>query len=191
VRRVTVQLAKPTRDREREIHILSNLPATIPAATIAALYGDRWQIETAFQEVALHLRSEINTLGYPSAALLGFSIGLILYNLLSVIRRALAEVHAAACQDRKVSIYALADEVSGVYRGMAIAVADSHWQRAFAGQTAQQLADRLRRLARHVPIRRYLTHRYGSKRPPPERQSGGRGNHVSTHRILQNRKLKK
>jgi IS4 transposase len=191
VRRVTIRLGKATRGGEREIHILSNLPARIPAATIAELYADRWQIETAFQEVAVHLRSEINTLGYPSAALLGFSIGLILYNLLSVIRRALSEVHAAACQDRKVSIYALADEVSGVYRGMAIAVADSHWQRAFAGRTAQQLADSLRRLAQQVPIPRYLTHRYGSKRPPPKRHSGGRGNHVSTHRILQNRNSKK
>jgi len=79
--------------------------------TIAALYADRWQIETAFQDVAVHLRSEINTLGYPSAALLGFTIGLIAYNLLSVIRRALAEVQAANCQDRKVSIYGGSNEI--------------------------------------------------------------------------------
>jgi hypothetical protein len=191
VRRVTVQLDKPTRDGEREIHVLSNLPAKIPAETIAALYADRWQIETAFGDVAVNLRGEINTLGYPSAALLGFSIGLVAYNLLSVIRRTLAEIHPDDCQDRKVSIYALADEVSGVYRGMAIAIDASHWQRAFAGQTAKQLGRRLRHLAEHVPIRRFLTHRYGPKRPPPERQSGGRGNHVSNHRILQKRNSKK
>jgi hypothetical protein len=191
IRRVTVQLDKPTRGGEREIHVLSNLPAKIRGRTIAALYADRWQIETAFQDVAVHLRSEINTLGYPSAALLGFTIGLIAYNLLSVIRRALAEVQAANCQDRKVSIYALADEVSGVYRGMAIAIDQRHWTRAFAGQTAQQLGRRLRLLAEHVPIRRFLTHRYAPKRPPPKRQSGGRGNHVSTHRILQQRTSKK
>jgi IS4 transposase len=191
VRRVTVELDKPTRDGERAIHVLSNLPRKTNGKTIARLYADRWQIETAFQEVAVHLRSEIDTLGYPSAALLGFSIGLVAYNLLSVVRRALAEVHEVEALGRKVSIYALADEVSGVYRGMAIAIADHHWQETFADRTARQMAARLRRLAQDVPIRRFLTHPYGPKKPPPKRQSGGRGNHVSTHRILQQRNLKK
>lgn len=186
-RRVTVQLDKPTRDGESEVHVLSNLPRKVDGRTIAALYADRWQIETAFQDVAVHLRSEINTLGYPSAALLGFSIGLAAYNLLSVIRRALAEAHPAQVQDRKVSIYALADEVSGVYRGMAIAIAPAHWQRVFGGRTPRDMAARLRRLARHVPVKRFLTYPYGPKKPPPKRQSGGRGKHVATHRILQQR----
>jgi IS4 transposase len=191
IRRMTIQLDKPTRDSEREIHVLSNLPRNIDGRSIAALYADRWQIETAFQDVAVHLRSEINTLGYPSAALLGFSIGLVAYNLLSVIRRALVEAHPVEPQGRKVSIYALADEVSGVYRGMAIAISESHWRRAFAQRTTREMAARLRRLAQHVPIKRFLTHPYGSKKPPPKRQSGGRGNHVSTHRILQQRISKK
>jgi IS4 transposase len=191
VRCVTVELDKPTRDGQREIQILSNLPASVDGRTVARLYAKRWQIETAFQEVAVHLRSEINTLGYPSAALLGFAIGLIAYNLLSVIRRALAEVHQNELKQRKVSIYALADEVSGVYRGMDIAIDESHWREVFQGRTATEMAARLRRLAQHVVIRRFLTHAYGPKKPPPKRHSGGRGDHLSTYQVLKQRNSKK
>ena len=52
-RRITVVLNEPTRDGDSEIHIVSNLPKRIGAIHIAELYRDRWQIETAFQEVAL------------------------------------------------------------------------------------------------------------------------------------------
>ena len=41
-----------------------------------------WKIETAFQKLEKHLYSEINTLGYPQAALFGFCLALVALNLL-------------------------------------------------------------------------------------------------------------
>lgn len=78
-RRVTVELNEPTRDGATEIHILTNLPTRIGALRIASLYRGRWTIETAFQEVAEKLEGEIETLGYPKAALFGFCMALISY----------------------------------------------------------------------------------------------------------------
>ena len=95
-RRITVALDKPTRDGDGEIHILTNLPKKAARAkTVADLYRKRWTIETAFQELEATLDGEINTLGYPKAALFAFCVALVSYNLMSVIKAALRTVHGA------------------------------------------------------------------------------------------------
>ena len=77
-RRIRVSLNKPTRDGEREIFILTNLPKSAAnAKLIAEMYRKRWRIETMFQELEAHLHSEVNTLGYPKAALFGFCVALV------------------------------------------------------------------------------------------------------------------
>jgi IS4 transposase len=86
LRRVTVELEEPTRDGEREIHILTNLPRRIAALRVAELYRKRWKIETAFGELAANFAGEIETLGYPRAALFAFCMALVSFNMLSVIR---------------------------------------------------------------------------------------------------------
>jgi hypothetical protein len=69
VRRVTLELSKPTRDNETEIHILTNLPAKVATARkVCDLYLGRWKVEKAFQELDQALHGEIKTLGYPGAA---------------------------------------------------------------------------------------------------------------------------
>ncbi len=45
VRRVTVELFRPTRDGDVVIHVLTNLPAEIDGLTIAELYRYRWEEE--------------------------------------------------------------------------------------------------------------------------------------------------
>ncbi len=45
VRRITVKLSTPTRDGDREIHLLTNLPGKIGAVRIAELYHHRWTLE--------------------------------------------------------------------------------------------------------------------------------------------------
>src|SRR5262245_14586452 len=73
VRRMTIQLTVPTRDGDTELHILSNVPSgRASAAQLARVYGKRWSIETAFFEITTTLSCEINTLGYPKAALFTF-----------------------------------------------------------------------------------------------------------------------
>ena len=62
--------------------ILTNLSEeAADALTVSGLYRNRWKIETAFQKLEKHLHSEINTLGYPKAALFGFCLALVAFNL--------------------------------------------------------------------------------------------------------------
>jgi len=89
LRRVTVRLKNKTRDGDGEIHVLTNLPKRIKATKVANLYRRRWRIETAFQELQRDLHSEINTLGYPRAALFGFCIALVAYNIMALVYAAL------------------------------------------------------------------------------------------------------
>lgn len=188
LRRITVKLVEPTRDKETEIHVLTNLPEEVNGADVANVYRDRWSLETAFQHLATELRSEINTLAYPDAALFGFSIGVVLYNVLSTIQSALHVAHQLDGETRKVSLYYVADEIAGVYRGMMIAVPPQRWTDHFASLTPAELARELLTLAKKVKIRHYLRNRMNRKKPPPKRKSGQRGNHVSTQRILEKRK---
>ncbi len=113
-RRIRITLAKPTRDGDKRIHIITNVSKSKAcAAVVADLYRKRWTIETAFLELAKHLQSEINTLGYPRAALFAFCIALVSYSILSLIMAALNVVHGHEKVDNEVSGYYLADELSG------------------------------------------------------------------------------
>ena len=95
-------LDKPTRDGDGEIHILTNLPKKVARAkTVADLYRKRWTIETAFQELEATLNGEINTLGYPKAALFAFCVALVSYNLMSVIKAALRKSTASRSLKRR------------------------------------------------------------------------------------------
>ena len=50
VRRLELRLPTPTRDGDRVIHVLTDLPARVASAsTVAGLYRKRWKIETLFQ----------------------------------------------------------------------------------------------------------------------------------------------
>ena len=62
-------------------------------STVADLYRKRWTLETAFQELEASLNGEINTLGYPKAALFAFCVALVAYNVLSAVKAALRSVH--------------------------------------------------------------------------------------------------
>ena len=92
-RRIRVELSKPTRDGDMYIDIITNLPATVDAITVAGLYRKRWTLETAFQHIEKHFNSEINTLVYPCAALFGFCLALVAYNIFSVMLASLDSAH--------------------------------------------------------------------------------------------------
>lgn len=184
VRRVTIQLNKPTRDGEQEIHILTNLPKKAATALrIAELYRKRWTIETAFADVARCLEGEIETLGYPRAALFSFCSALVAFNLLSVVLAALRGAHGAKVIEENVSFYYLADEVAHTHRGLMIAVADSHWTKTYAALTPSELAKELLRIARSNNLSRYRKHKRGPKKKTKVMTKQGRS-HISTARIL-------
>ncbi len=187
VRRITVELDKPTRDGETEIHILTNLPAEVAnAVAVAELYRRRWTLEAAFGELATCLSGEVNTLGYPKAALFAFCVALVAYNILGVVKAALRSVHGDEAVE-EVSGYYLADEIAGTHRGMMIAIPADEWV-VFAGLTPSALGQVLRGLAAKVRLAQFRKHRRGPKRPQPKRASGAGVSHVSTARLLAERK---
>jgi IS4 transposase len=188
LRRVTVVLDQPTRDGDREIHLLTNLPAKQVRATVVAdLYRRRWTIETAFQELEATLEGEINTLGYPKAALLAFCVALVSYNVLSTVKAALRAAHGAAAITEEFSGYYLADEVRMSYRGMMRAIPKDEWV-GFQEMSPEELAAVLVGWARTVPLSEYRKHHRGPKKPKPKKTSGAKIKHVATARILKARK---
>ena len=91
------------------------------------MYRTRWTIETAFQELEATLNGEINTLGYPKAALFAFCVALVSYNVMSTVKAALRAAHGAETVEEKVSGYYLADEITMTHRGMMIAIPEDEW----------------------------------------------------------------
>jgi IS4 transposase len=187
LRRVTVLLDQPTRDGETELHILTNVPAEdAKAKTIADLYRKRWTIETASQELEATLHSEINTLGYPKAALFAFCVALVSYNVLSTIKAALRSVHGEAVVEEQVSGFYVADEIQMTHRGMMIAIPEDEWV-VFHDLPPVELAQVLVRLAQSVSLPKLRKHPRGPKKPKPKKQSGAKIKHVATAKILKAR----
>ena len=155
LRRVTVLLDQPTRDGDTELHLLTNVPAKdTRAKVIADLYRRRWTIETAFQELEATLHSEINTLGYPKAALFALCVALVSYNVLSTLKAALRSVHGEETVAEEVSGYYLADEIQMIHRGMMVAIPKDEWA-VFHGLPPVELAEVLVRLARAVSLPKF------------------------------------
>ena len=188
LRRVVVDLDKPTRDGDSYVAVLCNLPEEdADARAVAKLYRRRWTLEHAFEDLAVALECEINTLCYPKAELFGFCVGLVVYNLMGVVRGALRGVHGQA-EAEQMSAYYMADEMGGVYRGMMIAIPEPHW-RVFAQMSAADFACVLAQLAQNINLERFRKHTRGPKKPKQKRHYDPAHPHVSTARILLQRKL--
>ena len=95
---------------------------------VAKLYQKRWTLEAAFNELTLHLRCELNTLGYPKAALFAFCVAVCCYNLLASLKGALRAAHGEEEIKENVSNYFLTDEINGNYRGMMVALPPKKWE---------------------------------------------------------------
>jgi hypothetical protein len=187
-RRITVRLKKPTRDGDKEIHVLTNLPASKASAVkVAKLYGKRWKLETAFQELTTHLRCELNTLGYPPAALFAFCVALSCYNLLAAVKGALRSVHGQKTMEETVSNFYLTEEISSVYRGMMIALPPTEWQ-VFQRMSQAELAEHLRQWAELVNLEPYRKQRCGPKKPRGARPKA-QFQHVATAKLLPKKRL--
>jgi hypothetical protein len=126
-RRLRITLNEATRDGATLLSILTNFPRQLSAKRVAALYRKRWTLETAFQHVEASFHSEITTLGYPKAALCGFCLALVAYNVLAVVLAALRSVHGEETVDEEISLYSIANEISMTYHGMMIAIPEREW----------------------------------------------------------------
>lgn len=184
IRRIRVVLNQVTRDGDKEIFILTNLhKSKVSAKQIAEIYRKRWKIETMFQELEAHRNEEINTLGYPKAALFGFCVALVAYNVLAVVKAALRSTHGFDPIDNELSNYYLAGNITRTSDGMIIAIESREWA-IFQGMPLYQFADFLLLLARNVTLSKYRKHQRGPKKIPPEREKNPNKPHVSTAKLL-------
>jgi Transposase DDE domain len=191
VRRVTVTLDRPTRDGDTAIHLLTNLTGKEAAAKkVADLYLARWKIETVFQTLTTVLKCEVNTLGYPKAALFAFCVALAAYNVYATVRAALRGAHGAAAVEQGVSDFFLADEIAGTYRGMMIAIPAEHW-RPLAAADTKALARLLIALVERASLLRYKKSPRGPKKPKPRRKRFAKAKHIATSRLLDAEKRRK
>ena len=148
LRRVVLRLTKATRHGDAEIVVLTNLPETAAnAVRVVQLYRERWQIEGLFLTVTQNFEGEIDTLAYPKAALLSFTLALMAYNILATLRAALASVHGIGKIESALSNFYVVEELQGTYRGMMIAIPPTYWG-IFSDMTLPDLAALAQRLGR-------------------------------------------
>jgi hypothetical protein len=190
VRCVRVRLKQCTRDGDAEIVILTNLPETVTAATVAQLYRRRWTVETTFQELTEYLGCEVNTLGYPKAALFAFCVALVAYNVLAVVKAAMRSVHGEVKVETEVSGYYLALEISRMTAGMMVAIPEEYWE-VFQGFSRKEMVNLLRHLAMRMSLARYRKQRRRPKKSRPKRIYDKDQPHVATSQLLEERKQRR
>jgi hypothetical protein len=143
-----------------------------------------------FQSLTQMLRGEIDTLGYPRAALLGFAIALVAYNVLSTVQAAMRAKFGTEKIQEEVSGYYIANEVQSVHQGMNIAIAESEWV-PFQAMPTKALSRFLLTCAAHIELGKYKRHPRGPKKPVPKRTKFVDKMHVSTLRLLAAAKTRK
>ena len=126
-RRVRITLTHATRDGATIVHILTNVPQRVSGPQVSDLSRKRWTLDTAFQHLEAYFHSEIQTLGYPKAALCGWCLALVAYNVLAVVLAAFRGVHGEERVDEDVSLYAIANDISTTSHGMMIAIPAPEW----------------------------------------------------------------
>lgn len=188
VRRVVLKLKKPTRNGEKEIAIFTELPPTVATpAIVTELYRGRRSVENLFQTVTENYQCEIQTLGYPKAALFSFCLALVTYNILATTRAVLASVHGVGKIEAGLSDYYMVDEIQATYRGMMIAIPPENW-RIFAHFSLFEFASVLQDLAAQVRLSSFLKQPRAPKKKKDPPQYDPRHPHVSTAKLLANAK---
>lgn len=183
-RRIIVKLHNKTRNGDDEIRILTNLKKDVAdAQKIAAIYRERWGIETAFQRIEGHFNSEINTLGYPKAALFGFCLALVAFNLYAVVMASLRIAHPDINIKEEVSEYYIASDIRAIYSGMVIAVDYEDWS-VFRNATIAQMAVLMVDLARTCNLYKLQKKKRGIKKQKAEVIFDKNTPHVSTLKLL-------
>ena len=183
VRRVRLSLDRPTRDGERVIEVLTNLPSGVAdAARVAELYRDRWTVEGLFLRLTTVLSCEVNTLGYPPAALFGFCVALVASNVQAALLAAVRGERGVAAADG-VSDYYMSAELARTSEGLTIAVPEASWS-PIAGWSAQEMAMWLRTVVRRAKLERYKKAVRGPKKSKPRRTRFAQKKHIATARLL-------
>jgi IS4 transposase len=183
LRRVEVRLFQETRDGDKVLAVLTNLPDGVSALVIADLYLVRWTIETHLQFLTQSLHCELPGLGRPRAALFGFAMALVAANALAVVRGSIRSEHGVAAE-AEVSGYYLADEIAHDYRAVMKYLPGVQWL-GWRALTAEALAPLLGALAGNVNLKALTRRRRKPKKPPQQKLAYDKKHkHYSTARVL-------
>jgi IS4 transposase len=183
LRRIEVRLFGETRDGDRTLAVLTNLPDEVSALTLADTYLVRWTIETHFQFLTQSLHCELPGLGRPRAALFGFAMALVAANALAVVRGSIRSEHGAEAE-AEVSGYYLADEIAHDYRTLMKYLPADQWL-GWRGLTSEALGGLLGALAANVNLKALTRSQRGPKKPPQQKPVYDKKHtHYSTARLL-------
>jgi IS4 transposase len=184
-RRISVCLDTSTEDGDTEISLWTNLPESISAATIAELYRKRWKIEGMFQRLEAVLNSELRTQGHPRAALLGFSIAVLVYNVLAVLKKSVEHANRKEAPTLDASTYYIAMLVNDALLASLLLLPQGSFL-CWADAPAHELTDYLLRLAARIDPKRVNTakHKRRPRSPKVYADSSPPGSHVSTAKVL-------
>ncbi len=182
VRRITVKLDKPTRDGDKEIHVLTNLPGKSSATDVAELYRHRWEEETAFHVLQMTLTCEHSGIGHPCAATFLFCMSVLAFNLRQTNFAALYATHDAEEVD-ETSHFHVSKNVSDKTEGMLIAITDDEWTQLIPS-TIQGVVSLLTKIARQIDLGEYRKSKRGPKKKNPYRSRNVASTHVSTANLL-------
>jgi hypothetical protein len=186
LRRIHVQLDTPTQSGEKDLWLLTNLPADCLAAEIAELYRRRWQVERHFHFIKRELHGQMPSLGEPRAAIFALCVSLAAGNLLAFVKHFQSEKKPDAKQPA-LSGYYLALEISRSYAAIEALTTSRNW-RAVAELSSRAFLTWAMQLAARIRWPRYVTHPRGPKQRPPPRSSGKHRHHFSTYRLLKTQK---
>ena len=159
----------------------------VSAQRVAEVYRKRWTIEGLFFEVSQTLSCEIDTLCYPKAALFAFCLGLVACNAVALLKAALRAAHGQDVVGQQLSAYYLVLEIRQTYAGMMVAIPAWHWE-VFQQFSAAEMARVLLELAGQVVLKRYRKTPRGPKKPPPKRKRYKNGEHISTAKVIAERR---
>jgi IS4 transposase len=183
LRRMEVRLFEETRDGERMIALLSNIPCDHLALRLAEIYRRRWTIETHFQFLTESLHCEVAGLGKPRAALFMFAMALVAGNALAVVRASLRQAQGLEAE-AEVSGYYLANEIAASFRAVNMYAASLDWT-GWRKLRPRPLVRLLTAIAHNVNMALLTRTQRGPKRPPAEKPTYDKKHkHFSTTRIL-------
>lgn len=184
LRRIRVALDKPDRNGEDTLYLLTHVPAEAASAVaLAELYRKRWRIEVAFLKMTVQLRCEINTLGYPKAALFGFAVAAVAFNILAVIMAALRVAHPEVDIEQEVSTYYIANEMANMAESLDKIIDAEDWL-PIAEADDRTMAGWLLLLAGRAQLRKYKKHPRGKKKTQQPRKNNPTKPHVATARLI-------
>jgi hypothetical protein len=182
VRRITVELDKPTREGDKVIHVLTNLPSDVSAIDVAELYRHRWEEETAFNVLQMTLTCEQSAIGHPCAASFLFALSVLAFNMRQVLFAALYATQEETDVE-EASHFHISKNISDFTNGMLVAITPVEWD-ALIPKTTKGIASLLKKIAARIDLKDYQKSRRGPKKKKPHRSRNVPSSHVSTAKLL-------